>query len=134
MRASQADVAGDRVLVHLDEATGGAGAATLANVLQEGEGFVLGETGVFQGGALAFRERLLTGAAVDHANTLSFAGPAAVIKVPLATLALLGASRILAAKVVDGVHPGSSRQSNSLPGLYLGSSAIPAYFRNGCLF
>src|ERR1700740_3687730 len=105
MRPSQADVARDRVLVHLDQAAGGAGAATLAQGFEEGEGLVLGAAGVFQGGAPRVREGFLAGAAVDHADAPSLAGPAAEIQVALTAPALVGASFILAAETFDGVHP-----------------------------
>src|ERR1700730_3045153 len=99
MRTRAAEVARDGVLVYLDQPAGGACAAAFAQMLQEGEGFVLREPGVFQGGALAFRERLLAGAAVDHADTLALAGPATEIKGPVAAVAPGGGRHTLRAAV-----------------------------------
>src|SRR3954471_22505640 len=56
MGAGPGQVARHRVLVDIDQATGGTGPASLAEVLQDGEGFVVGQAGVFQGGPLALGE------------------------------------------------------------------------------
>jgi hypothetical protein len=133
VRARQADVACHRVLVHLDQATGGPGAATLADVFEQRDGLVLGQPGVFQGGPFALGKGPLAGAAVDHADPLACAGPTAEIKVALVALARVRASRILAAEVFDGLHPESSRHSNSLAGLDLGLPSLPTHSTRGCL-
>jgi hypothetical protein len=59
-----------RVLVDADQAAGLAYPTTLLEVLQDGEGFVLGELAAVQRGALAFGEALLAGAAGQDAASL----------------------------------------------------------------
>src|SRR3954469_6261346 len=54
--AGQGQVAGHGVLVHLDQAAGGPRPAALAEVVQDGQGLAIGQSGVFQDGALALGE------------------------------------------------------------------------------
>jgi len=63
--------AGDRqvtchgVLVDIEEATGGPCPTSFLDVVQEGQGLVVGQAGVFQDGPLALGEGAFAGPAVD---------------------------------------------------------------------
>ena len=100
------EVASHRVLVDVDQATGGARPAPLAEVLQDGEGFVVGQAGVFQDGPLALGEGVLAGAAVAQADPPALAAEAAEVEVLTASDAGIGAVGILTAEVLDGGHAG----------------------------
>ena len=106
MGAGLGQVAGHGVLVHLDQAAGGSRPAALAEVLQDGQGLVVGQSGVLQDGALAFGEGTLAGAAVDQADASAFAALAAEVEVFTASDTGMGAVGILAAEVLDGDHDG----------------------------
>jgi len=67
----QADVSGDRVLVHREETAGGPSSASLADVVEDRDDLVGWESGIFEWCALAFGEGLFAGAAVDHADPLT---------------------------------------------------------------
>src|SRR4029077_13456922 len=92
------------VLVDPDQAAGAARPAALPEMLQDGEGLLVGQSGLLQDGALALGEGMLAAAAVDHADPPALAAPAAEIEVFDATGAGIGASRILATQVFDGYH------------------------------
>src|SRR4051812_49223797 len=64
------------VLVDIDQATGGSCPTSFLDVLQNVQGLVVGQAGVFEDGPLALREGALAGAAVDHANPPALATPA----------------------------------------------------------
>src|SRR3954453_19510335 len=64
------------VLIDPDQAAGDARPAALAKVLEDGEGLVVGQSGLLQDRALALGEGALTGAAVDHADPPALAAPA----------------------------------------------------------
>ena len=99
-------VARHGVLVDPDQAAGGARPAALAEVLQDGEGLLVGQSGLLQDGALALGEGALAGAAVDHADPPALAAPAAEVEVFAATDAGIGAVGILATQAFDGYHGG----------------------------
>ena len=102
MLSGQGDVACDCVLIDMNQATGGPGAAALSDVVQEVAGFRLGEAGLLQDGALAFGELGLAGAAGDHADSLALAAPAAEGEISAAPEPGLGAVGILATEEFDG--------------------------------
>ena len=106
MGPGEGQVARHGVLVHLDQAAGGSRPAALAEVLQDGEGLVVGQAGLLQDGALALGEGALAGAAVDHADPPALAAPATEVEVFAASDAGIGASGILATEVFDGDHAG----------------------------
>src|ERR1019366_6881636 len=75
--AGEGEVAGDGVPGDAGEATGGADAAALADVIEDGDDLAGRQLGAFEGGALTFGGCLLAGAAVDHADPLVATAPAA---------------------------------------------------------
>jgi len=95
------------VLVDPDQAAGLADATALLEMLEDGEGFVLGELGAIQRSALAFGEAFLAGATGQDAALL--VGPIAEAhpEVVEATAAVVGAVGVLAAEVFQVVHGGS---------------------------
>jgi hypothetical protein len=99
-------VARHRVLLHIDQATRGSRPAAFLDVLQDGEGFVVGKAGVFKDGPLALREGTLAGASVDQANPPALAAPTTEVEVFPVSDAGLGAMGILTAEVLDGDHAG----------------------------
>lgn len=121
MWTRQTDVSGDRVRVHREQATGGPGSATLADVVEDRDDLVRWESSIFEWCALSFGEGLLAGSAVDHANPLTAARPAAKIQVPATACTVIGARVIPATEVFDRVHSGFFRRSNFRPGRYLRS-------------
>ncbi len=104
--AGPRQVARHGVLVDIDQAAGGARPTSLAEVPQDGKGFVVGQAGVFQDGSFALGEGPLAGAAVDQANPSARAAPATEVEVSAASNAGIGAVRILTAGVLDGDHVG----------------------------
>jgi hypothetical protein len=100
--AGKGEVAGDGIPGDASEATGGADAAALADVVEDGDDLVGRQLGALEGGALEFGGRLLAGAAVDHADPLVAAAPAAEINVAVVPFAVVGAGRIVAEALLDG--------------------------------
>lgn len=100
----EGQVAGHRVLVHLDQTTGGTRATALLDVPQHGAGLVVGKPRTLQDRALALGEVALAGAAVDHADALACAAPAAEGEISSAAHALIGAAGILATEVFKRVQ------------------------------
>jgi hypothetical protein len=98
------------VLVDADEAAGLTHATTLLEVLQDGQGFVVGELAAVQGGALAFAETVLAGAAGEDAPLLVGAITEADTQVVKAALAVVGALGVLTAEDFQVVHGVSRRQ------------------------
>ena len=90
-----------RVLVDPDQAAGLADATTLLEMLQDGEGFLLGEFGVIKGGAFAFREAFLAGAAGEDAALLVGSIAEADAQVVEAALAAVLAIGVLAAEATS---------------------------------
>src|SRR5262245_21886462 len=99
--AGPGEVARDGVPGDPREAAGGADAAPLSEVLEDGDGLVGGQLGAFEGGALALGVGPLAGAAVDHADAPVAAAPAAEIDVAVAALAVVRAGGIMAEEVFD---------------------------------
>src|SRR3954469_13719401 len=94
------EVARDGVPGDAGQPTGGADAAPLPEVFQDGGGLVSRQLGALQGGALSSGVGPLTGAAVDHADALVAPAEAAEIKVAAAALAVVGAGGIVAEEVL----------------------------------
>jgi hypothetical protein len=102
---SQAD---HGVPVHVGQAAGLADADALLEVGQDGDGFLVGEAAVEQGGPLALAEAVLAGAAGEVTPWRAAAVTEGNAKVAQATLAIVGALGILAAEVLEIVHDAAS--------------------------
>jgi hypothetical protein len=94
----------DRVFVDADEAAGLSDATAFLEVLQDGEGLVVGELAAEQGGALTFGEALLAGAAGETAELFVFAVSEGDAEVVEASLAVVLAAGVLAAEGFQVVH------------------------------
>jgi hypothetical protein len=105
--AGAAGVADDGVLGDACEAARLSDAAALAEVLEDADDAVIGESGVEQGGALAFGETGLAGAADEQAALLVLAVAEADTEVAFAALAVVSAVRIEAAEAVEVVVHGA---------------------------
>ena len=70
-------------------------------MVEDGNDLVGRQLGAFQGGALAFGVGSLAGAAVDHANLLVAAAPAAEINIAVTAFAVVDAVGIVAEAVFD---------------------------------
>ena len=101
--AGQSD---DGVAVDADEASGGADAAALVEVLEDGEGLLLGEVAAVQRRALAFGEAGPAGVAVELAELLVLAVAAADREVAGVASAVERTVGILAAEAGEVVHGG----------------------------
>jgi hypothetical protein len=100
--AGQGGEADDGVLVDADQASGLADAAALRQVVQHGEGLVLGEAAVEQDGAGAFGEAVLAEAAGQDAAWLRAVaeGNAEVVGVSLAVGGAVGVGAAEAGQVI----------------------------------
>ena len=102
-----------RVLVDPDQAARLADAATLLEMPEDGEGFLLGEFAAVQRGALALGEALLAGAAGEDSALLVGAIAEADPRVVEPALAVVGAIGVLAAEgfqVIHGASPWCERR------------------------
>src|SRR5262245_46311940 len=100
--AGQGEVAADGVPRDPGQPAGGADAAALAGVVEDGDGLVSRQPGAFQGGALALGRRPLAGATVNHADVPVAPAEAAEIQVAVAALAVVRAGGIVAKEGLDG--------------------------------
>src|SRR5262249_22692840 len=75
--------------------------AALFAVVEDGDNLVGRQLGSFQGSALALGVGAFAGAAVDHADLLVAAAPAAEINVAVTALAVVGAGGMVAEEVLD---------------------------------
>ena len=100
-------VANDGVLIDARQASGLPDAAAVLEVLEDGEGLVVGQSCAEQGGALALREAQLAGAAGEHAALVRAVaeGDAEVAPAAQAVVRALG---VLAAEQVKVFHEGLS--------------------------
>jgi hypothetical protein len=73
MASGQAGQADDGIPVDADQASGGPDSAVLGQVVEHGEGLVLGQMGVEEGRALALGEARLAGLAVKQADVIVLA-------------------------------------------------------------
>jgi hypothetical protein len=99
--------ADDSVFVDAHQAARLADAATLLQVLQDGEGFVLREFAMEQGRAFAFGEALLAGAAAQDTALVGTVAKTDA-QVVAVTPAVVGAVGVLAAEGFQVVHGSSS--------------------------
>ena len=102
-----------------DEASGGADAAALVEVLEDGVGLVVGQMAVEQRRALAFGEAVLAPPAIQQSDVVLFAIAGADGEVSGVSDAVGGAVRVLAAEAREVVHVGDrsgSRGSNEVMG------------------
>jgi hypothetical protein len=104
MGAGPRQVARHRVLVDIDQAAGGTRPASLPEVFQDGESFLVGQAGVLKVGPLALGGAAFSGTAVDQTYPSALAVPAAEIESSAASDAGVGAIGILTAEVLDGDH------------------------------
>jgi hypothetical protein len=102
--AGQSD---DGVAVDADEPSGGADAAALVEVLEDGVGLLLGQVAAVQRRALALGEAGPAGVAVELPELLVLAESAAGREVTGAALAVERAVGILAAEAGEVVHGAS---------------------------
>jgi hypothetical protein len=110
----------------LDQTTGGTRATALLDVPQHGEGLVVGKPRALQDRALALGEVAFAGAAVDHADALAFATPAAEGEISSAAHALIGAAGILATEVFNRVQWPSSLTTRDCPFMAYANTRHPA--------
>jgi hypothetical protein len=96
--------ADDRIAVDLDQASCLSDAAALGEVLKHGAGFLIGQVGVEQRRAVALREAVLTGVAVEQADVVGFAVAVANGEVSRVALAEQAAIGFLAAEASEVVH------------------------------
>ena len=109
MGAGQAAVADDRVGVHPDQPGRRPYAAPLGEVMEERDGFALGQFRAEQGRSFPLGEPVAAGAAVEQTTLLVFAVTAADGQVAGPTLAVVGASLVLAAETGEVlIHGGTS--------------------------
>jgi hypothetical protein len=78
MLSSDAGQSDDGIGIDADQASGGADAAALVEVLEHGESLLLGEMAVEQGRALTLGETILAGLAVEQPDVVLFAVTGAV--------------------------------------------------------
>ena len=93
-----------RVLVDPDQAARLADAATLLEMLEDGEGLFLGELAAVERGALTLREALLAGATGEDPTLFAGSIPEADPQVVEAALAVVGAVGVLAAEGFQVIH------------------------------
>ena len=103
------------VLVDVEQPAGLADAATILEVLQDGQGLVRREVAVEQRRTLALREALLAGAAVQQAPRPAGAIAAAHADVAGAAAAPVGTGGVEAAKVREVVHEQESPPGTEEP-------------------
>jgi hypothetical protein len=109
VRAGEPAGVNHRVAVHSDQSGGRSDAAPLGQVLEERDDLVQGEFGAEQGRPFPLGEPGAAGAAVEQTILLLFARPGADGQVAGATLAVVGAVLILAAKAGKVlIHGGTS--------------------------
>lgn len=106
VRAGAGGVACDGVLIDAREPPGLSDPAPVGQVREDVEGFVVGQAGIEQGGALAFGEAVLAAAAVEEPPVLLTVIPADG-EVAGAPHAILGTGGVLAAKAGQIVGPGA---------------------------
>jgi hypothetical protein len=104
MLSGQAGQADDGIPVDADQASGGPDPAVLGEVVEHGEGLVLGQMGVEQGRALALGEAGSAGLAVEQADLVVLAVAGAGGEVCGVASAVEWALRVLTAEACEIVH------------------------------
>ena len=106
MSSDQAGQASDGVGIDADQASGGANATALVEVLEHGEGLFFGEMAVEQGRALALGEAVLAGLAVEKSDVALIAVAGTDREIAGVTSAVEGALGVLTAEAREVVHAG----------------------------
>jgi hypothetical protein len=106
MLSGDAGQSDDGVAIDADQSSGGSDAAALVEVLEHGEGLLLGEMAVGQGRALALGEAALAGAAVEQADVVLLAVARADGEIARVAPGVEGALGVLAAEAREVVHAG----------------------------
>ena len=88
----------------MDHAAGGPGPTALPEVVQDVADPLIGQAGLLQDRALAFRETGLASATVDHADAFALAAGAAESEITVAPEAYVRAVGILATESFGGVR------------------------------
>jgi len=104
MLSGDASQAADGVGIDADEPACGADATALIEVLEDGDGLLLGEMGVEQSRPLPFGEAGFAGVAVKQSDVVLFAVAGADRKIPGMALPVGGADRILTTEASEVVH------------------------------
>jgi hypothetical protein len=114
MLSDDAGQASDGVGIDADQASGGADATALVEVLEDGEGLSFGEMAMEQGRALAFGEAVLAGLAVEQTDVVLPAVAGADREIAGVTAAVEGTLRVLTAEAREVFHAGDrSEQERS---------------------
>ena len=104
MLSGDAGQSDDGVGIDADQASCGPDATTLVEVLEYGEGLLLGEVAVEEGRALALGEAVLAGLAVEEADVVELAVAGADREVAGIASAVEGAVSVLATEAGEIVH------------------------------
>jgi hypothetical protein len=104
VRASPQGIAGNGVLINTGQPSCLAGTAAILEVLEDGEGLLVGQPRIEQGSAFAFGEAALTGTAGEHAALLAGAVAEADAQVALAPQAIIGTVGVLTTEQIKFFH------------------------------
>jgi hypothetical protein len=104
MLSGDAGQSDDGVGIDPDQASGGADATALIQVLEDGEGLLLGEMAVEEGRALALGEAVLAGLAVEQADVVLCAVSVADREIAGVSARVEGAAGVLTAEAREVVH------------------------------
>jgi hypothetical protein len=111
--ARLADGSGHRIAVDTHEPLGLANAASLGDVLEDGDGFLLGQVGMEQRSALTFGEPITAGATSEEADRVGLAGATADREVFPTSGAVIGALRIQTTTAREVIHGALSQDRGS---------------------
>ena len=106
MPSGDAGQSSDGVGIDADEASRGSDAAALVEVLEHGEGLLLGQMAVEQGRTLALGEAVLARLAVEQSDVILLAVAGADGEIAVVAAGVEGAVWVLAAKAREVVHTG----------------------------
>jgi hypothetical protein len=104
MLSGDASQSADGVGIDADEPPCGADATALIEVLEDGDGLLLGEMGVEQSRPLAFGEAVFAGVAVKQSDVVLFAVAGADREIPGMAPTVGGADGVLTAEASEVVH------------------------------
>jgi hypothetical protein len=119
MLSGDAGQPSDGVGIDADQASGGADATALVEVLEHGEGLLFGEMAVEEGRALALGEAVLARLTVEQSDVVLLAVAGADREVSGVTRAVEGALGVLTAEAREVVHAGDwsvQRKSDEVRG------------------
>ena len=94
----------DGVGIDADQACGAANATALVEVLEHGQGILLGEMAVEQGRALAFGAAIFARLAVEHADVILLAVAGVDREIDGVREAMEGTHRVLTAEAGEVIH------------------------------